>query len=106
MRIAVSIQFFDSCPGWEVARARLEEAATQLGVDLEVELRRVETLEEAHSLGFAGSPTIRIAGSDPFADAGAAPGLTCRLYATPDGWAGAPTTAQLVAVLAERTHTT
>ena len=51
MTISVTIQYFDGCPGWEAARAHLEQAAT---------------------------------------------------YATPDGPARAPTTAQLVAVLAAR----
>lgn len=99
MTISVIIQFFDGCPGWEVARAHLEEAATQLGLELDVALQRVETFEAAQRLGFTGSPTIQIAGKDRFASAGTAPGLACRLYETPDGWAGAPTTAQLVAIL-------
>jgi hypothetical protein len=102
MAIAVSIQFFEGCPSWEVARAHLEEAASELGVDLEVELERVDTLESAQQLGFTGSPTIRIDGRDPFSPGNTEPGLNCRLYATPNGLAGAPTTEQLVAVLAGR----
>lgn len=101
MRIAARMDYFDGCPGWEVARAHLEEAALQLGVDLELELCRVETIEAAQRLGFMGSPTIRIAGRDPFAQPSAVPDLACRLYATPEGLTYAPTTAQLVAVLAK-----
>lgn len=100
MTIAVRIDYFDGCPGWEVARARLVEAAARLGVELEVELCRVETIEAAQRLGFTGSPTIRIGGRDPFAQPGAVPALACRLYMTPEGLAGSPTTEQLVAVLA------
>ena len=104
--IRVSIQFFDGCPSWEVARTHLEEAARQLALDLDVETQRVDTLEAAERLGFIGSPTIRIAGKDPFAHPGAAPALVCRLYATPEGLGGAPTTAQLVAVLAKQVQAT
>lgn len=100
--MVITVQYFDGCPGWEVAGAHLEEAATQLGLELDVELQRVETLEAARRLGFIGSPTIQIAGTDPFASPGTSPGLACRLYATPDGSARAPATAQLVAVLAAR----
>lgn len=62
---------------------------------------RVETIEAARRLGFIGSPTIRIAGRDPFAQPDAVPALACRLYSTPEGLTGAPITAQLVAVLAK-----
>jgi len=39
-------------------------------------------------------------GEDAFADADTAVGLSCRVYRTPDGAAGAPTVEQLQAVLA------
>jgi len=60
----------------------------------------VESIEEAERLGFHGSPSIRVDGVDVFADADTAVGLSCRVYRTPDGPAGAPTVVQLQAVLA------
>nr|WP_238426878.1 hypothetical protein [Streptomyces adustus] len=53
-------------------------------------VRVVSDQAEAERIGFTGSPTIWIGGRDPFAEAGRAPGLACRVYRTPDGLAGAP----------------
>lgn len=92
--------YFDGCPNWTVANERLTEAlraANHNGVT--VEHRRVETVEEAEELGFLGSPTIRIDGTDPFASGTEQVGLACRVYATPSGLSGSPTTDQLVQVL-------
>lgn len=50
MTIAVSIQFFNPPSELEVVRAHVDEAASCLRSDLEVELQRVETLEEAECL--------------------------------------------------------
>jgi hypothetical protein len=60
----------------------------------------VETAEQADDVAFTGSPTIRIDGTDPFATGTQQVGLACRVYPTPDGLAGSPTTAQLLEVLA------
>jgi hypothetical protein len=51
-------------------------------------------------VGFRGSPTVLVDGRDPFADRQAPVGLSCRVYSTPEGLAGAPTVAQLIEVLA------
>ena len=95
----VELLYFDGCPSWTVADERLTAALRTAGRDVSVERRRVETLAEAQALGFLGSPTIRIDGTDPFASGTEQVGLACRLYATPAGLAGAPTTDQLVEVL-------
>jgi len=65
----------------------------------------VETLEEAERVGFHGSPSILVDGVDVFADPEAGVGLSCRVYRTPDGLAGAPTVEQLRAALAVRDGT-
>ena len=62
--------------------------------------RLVQTPADAEDVGFTGSPTIRIDGTDPFATTTQQVGLACRVYPTPDGLAGSPTTAQLLEVLA------
>ena len=96
----VELQYFDGCPNWTVADERLTEALRTVGHDdVSVERRRVETVEEAEELGFLGSPTIRIDGTDPFASGSEQVGLACRVYATPAGLSGSPTTTQLVEVL-------
>ena len=59
----------------------------------------VETLEEAERVGFHGSPSILVDGVDVFAEPDAGVGLSCRVFRTPDGLAGAPTLEQLRAAV-------
>ena len=89
--------YFVDCPNWQLAEARLSEAAVRFGLD--VSHRLISTADDAEAAGFIGSPTIRIDGIDPFANGTEKVGLTCRLYATPDGLAGAPTIEQIEAAL-------
>jgi hypothetical protein len=67
--------------------------------DITVQRRLVETGEQAEVVRFTGSPTIRIDGTDPFATGTERIGLGCRVYPTPAGLSGSPTTAQLLEVL-------
>lgn len=63
-------------------RAQMEA----LGLDPEaVEVREVETDEQADSDQFIGSPTIRVAGRDIQPPGDAPAGLTCRVYRLRDG---------------------
>jgi hypothetical protein len=94
----VSLLYFDACPNWRTTDERLARLATE-DPTLRVARRRVETAAEAERLGFHGSPSIHVGGVDIFAAPGAAVGLSCRIYHTPDGPAGAPTVAQLRAAL-------
>ncbi|NUR07386.1 MAG: thioredoxin family protein [Nocardioidaceae bacterium] len=94
----ITLLYFEGCPNWKVADERLATVAAERS-DVTVTHRSVETIEEAERLGFHGSPSILVDGEDAFADADAAVGLSCRVYRTPDGLAGAPTVDQLRAVL-------
>jgi hypothetical protein len=99
--VRVELLYFDGCPSWSVAEERLTEALRSAGRgDVTVQRRLVETAKQAEDVGFTGSPTIRIDGTDPFATGTQQVGLACRVYPTPDGLAGSPTTAQLLEVLA------
>lgn len=93
--MVVELLFFDGCPHWQEAEARLREAAGPLGI--EVKHRRVSDGEEV--AGFAGSPTFLVDGRDPFPHPPLVGGLACRRYATPEGPAGSPTVDQLRAAL-------
>lgn len=97
----ITIRYFDGCPNWEVARARLGEAFKELGEARPLLLERVETPKEADDLDFRGSPTVLIDGIDPF-DATGPTGLSCRMYRTDVGLEGAPSVDQLVAALKVR----
>ncbi|GAB2446997.1 hypothetical protein GCM10027062_30630 [Nocardioides hungaricus] len=94
----ITLLYFDDCPNWQVADQRLAAIAAER-IDVTVTHRRVETLEDAERVGFRGSPSILVDGVDLFAEPGAEVGLSCRVYGTPDGLAGAPTTDQLRAAL-------
>lgn len=96
----VTLLYFDDCPNWEVARERLATLVTERP-DLRVLDVRIDTPAEAERLGLRGSPTILVDGVDAFAEDGAEVGLSCRRYRTPDGYRGAPTLAQLRAVLTD-----
>lgn len=96
----VELLYFDGCPNWTVADARLAEAMTATTrSDVTVQRRNVATAEEAERLGFTGSPTIRIDGRDPFTTGAERVGLACRIYTTPEGLDGSPTVEQFVEVL-------
>ena len=97
----ITLRYFDGCPNWEVAKARLEEALDQLGASRALKLELIGTPQEADELDFRGSPTILISGVDPF-DATGPTGLSCRVYRTEAGLEGSPSLEQLTAVLKEK----
>jgi len=100
--VDVTLLYFDGCPNRHEAENNLRAAVAELGAgDVVVRRRLVNTVEDAERVGFLGSPTVLIDGRDPFSVPGAAPGLSCRVYRTDTGLAGAPTVAQLCAALAE-----
>ena len=94
----VSLLYFDDCPNWKLADQRLAAIVIERPAVV-VTRHRVETVDEAERLGFHGSPSILVDGVDVFAEPGAGVGLSCRVYRTPDGLAGAPTMEQLRAAL-------
>lgn len=95
----ITLLYFQGCPNWRIADERLATIAAQRS-DITVTHHLVESIEEAERLGFHGSPSILVDGEDAFADADTAVGLSCRVFRTPEGPAGAPTVEQLKAALA------
>ncbi|WP_151483770.1 hypothetical protein [Streptomyces albicerus] len=62
----------------------------------------VADADEAALRGMTGSPTLPLAGSDPFAPEGLQPSLSCRLYRHTDGTTNStPSVADLHRVLTE-----
>lgn len=96
----VTLLYFDGCPNWKIADQRLAEIAAERH-DITVTHRRVDTIEEAERVGFHGSPSILLDGVDAFAQGNAGIGLACRVYATAEGPAGAPTLEQLRAAISD-----
>ena len=95
----VTIRYFDGCPNWKEADARLREAFIVTGIEAEITYELVDTQEEAERLRFAGSPTILLDGTDPFPAETQSFGLTCRVYGTEAGSEGSPSVRQLIAAL-------
>ena len=98
----IEVLYFDGCPTYETATKTLRAVLVEEGMESDVELVAVNTDEEARRLRFPGSPTIRVDGRDLFpAPAREDWWLGCRLYATPEGLRGSPTTGMLREALAE-----
>jgi hypothetical protein len=82
----IELFFWDGCPSHPEALETLREVLEERGIADEIELREVETDEEAAAFGFPGSPTIRIDGRDVDPrGASSPPSLSCRIYYLPDG---------------------
>ena len=94
----VTLLYFEGCPNWQQAAALIRRLSAEQP-DVVIEQRIVDTDENAHRVGFIGSPTILIDGTDPWASAGAPAGLSCRMYATPEGLRGCPTWEMLLAAV-------
>ena len=87
----IELLYFDGCPSWQAALEHLRTALTDLGLEADTRLTRVETDEQVIENRFVGSPTIRLDGEDLFPTGHDDYALGCRVYATPDGLRGWPT---------------
>ncbi len=82
----VELLWWDGCPSWPGALADLRAVMAELGADPEtVQLREVESDEQAERERFPGSPTIRVDGEDVVPASGEPVGLACRIYRLRDG---------------------
>jgi hypothetical protein len=78
----VEVFYFSGCPNHAPAVARVRDVLTQEAPDADLVEVEVNDLVAAQSIGFLGSPTIRINGQDvePQACGATSFGLTCRTY--------------------------
>ena len=82
----VELLWWEGCPSHPETLADLERVLREEGVAAEVEMVEVESDEQARVERFAGSPTIRLNGSDAFPAGDDEPySLTCRVYRLRDG---------------------
>jgi hypothetical protein len=90
--VKIELLYFDGCPSYAELLPRLRELLASEGIDEQVELRRVDSPEQAGHERFLGSPTIRIDGKDVDPSAGERDdfGLECRLYRTDEGLVRTP----------------
>ena len=82
----VELLWWRGCPSTPDALEELRIALDEAGLDPEeIEVREIETEEQALEETFVGSPTIRINGRDVEEQSVMRPGLTCRVYRLRDG---------------------
>ncbi|MBX0301422.1 thioredoxin family protein [Cryobacterium sp. 1639] len=99
----IEVLYIDDCPNWVEVGRRLEDALAMGGYSrTPISYRLLRTPDEAAEVSFAGSPTITLDGEDLFATDGRTTDLACRIYFTPSGLAGLPTTEQLTKAIASR----
>ena len=101
----IELLYWEGCPSHPAALAELRAILHELGHDdAEVEVREVETEDEARKENFIGSPTIRVDGADVFPPPPGEPtGLNCRVYRLRDGrFSPTPDPQDLREALAER----
>lgn len=78
-RMKVEFLYFDSCPSHKQTLENLKAALRETRTKAELVLIKVDSPEEAESMGFQGSPSIRINGKDlEGRNDGVA--FSCRLY--------------------------
>jgi hypothetical protein len=63
-RVHIEILHTMGCPNWQAARSRVETLAAGDGIPVSVTETIVNTLAEAESHRFTGSPTILVEGRD------------------------------------------
>jgi hypothetical protein len=88
----VEILAFQGCPNVGPTRALVERIARELALDPVLEMIDVPDAEAPRGLRFLGSPSVRVNGVDvePGADERCDYVFACRVYRTPDGYAGRP----------------
>ena len=82
----VELRWWEGCPSWNAALEMLREEMAAAGHDpRSIVVTEVTSDEHAERLGFPGSPTILVNGTD-VQDPGHDPiGLSCRVYRRRDG---------------------
>lgn len=101
-RPSIELLVIGGCPNAAPAATLLREVLTELGhPDLDVLVEVITDPRRADARGFIGSPTVLVAGVDPFDVPGAPTAVACRVFRTPSGGlAGLPDRAELTAAIA------
>jgi hypothetical protein len=87
----VQLLVVDDCPNAGPAAVVLRQALDEAGLStVGFTTRVVASQQEADQVGFLGSPSVLIDGTDPFADPTRRPAMACRLYDDEAGLSGVP----------------
>ena len=104
--VRIELLYFDGCPSYQTAEKLLREVLVGSSRADRIEMIRVADEADAQRLRFAGSPTIRLNGVDPFLHGEANYGMQCRVFVTPEGLKGWPTKDMLRTALKSMTEVT
>jgi hypothetical protein len=84
--VEITFLFYEDCPSHDEALKRLKEVMEREGLQVPVDVIKVETEKQAKALRFLGSPTILVNGQDICPQPHETHyGLTCRAYRLEDG---------------------
>jgi hypothetical protein len=86
----IDLLYFDGCPSWKGALENLKAALLAEALEADIHLVKVEDDDEATRRKFLGSPSFQVNGVDLWFDERQQYGLSCRIYATPQGMSGTP----------------
>jgi len=88
----IEVLYFEGCPNHMPAMEILREALNSLSRHDEIHPVEIQTQAEAEAIGFVGSPSIRINGSDiePWTRTARDFGLSCRTYVNGSHYDGVP----------------
>jgi hypothetical protein len=93
--VNIDLLYFDGCPSWQSGLENLKSALAAEGIQASIRLLRIDDPSEAERQHFLGSPSFRANGVDLWPEERASYGVSCRLYATPQGMKGAPSVEML-----------
>ena len=84
--LRVELLYTLDCPHWEPVQADLHRALSAGAIETPIELVLVGDQDDAEFLGFVGSPSVRLNGTDVVPPpAGSTVNTGCRMYVQPDG---------------------
>lgn len=95
--LRIEILTCEGCPHTAPTRQRVREALAADGIHADINEIEIATGQEATSLRFIGSPTVRINGKDvdPASQERTDYGLMCRIYSDGENFGGVPSEALL-----------
>lgn len=88
----IELLYFAGCPTYKRAEELLKEVLEDIRAEASVEVKKIDSPEQAEAEKFLGSPSIRVNGVDidPAARESFDFGLKCRIYHTAQGLRGWP----------------
>jgi hypothetical protein len=91
----IDLLYFEGCPSWQNALANLQKVSKVEGLDITINPVEVKSDREAKDLRFLGSPSFQINGKDFWPEDRISYSMNCRIYRTPKGLKGWPTSDML-----------